>query len=134
VTGPSVLDASVLLALVYDEAGVDRLEPALRAGALTSTVNWAETLSRMVERGETVEVALARLRLQVAALGRIEVVPFTESHAREAARLRQPTRHLGLSLADRACLALARLHRLPVLTTDRAWRSLRISVTIEVIR
>jgi ribonuclease VapC len=45
-----------------------------------------------------------------------------------------PTRHLGLSLADRACLALGRLRRLPVLTTDRAWRSLHISVRIEVIR
>jgi PIN domain nuclease of toxin-antitoxin system len=134
VIGPSVLDASALVAFVYDEPGADRLEPAIRAGAFTSTINWAETLSRMVERGETVDAALARLRLQIAALGKIDVVPFTESHAREAARLRQPTRHLGLSLADRACLALGRLHRLPVLTTDRAWRSLRISVKIEVIR
>ena len=132
--GPSVLDASVLVALVYDEPGADRLESAIRGGALTSTLNWAETLSRMVERGETVDAALARLRLQIAALGKIDVVPFTESHARETARLRQTTRHLGLSLADRACLALGRLHRLPVLTTDRAWRSLHISVKIDVIR
>jgi PIN domain nuclease of toxin-antitoxin system len=75
-----------------------------------------------------------RLKLQIDALGTIEVVPFTESYAREAARLRAATRHLSLSLADRACLALGRLHRLPVLTTDRAWRSLHISVKIEVIR
>jgi PIN domain nuclease of toxin-antitoxin system len=45
-----------------------------------------------------------------------------------------PTKSLGLSLADRACLALGRIHRLPVLTTDRAWRSLRLSIRIEVIR
>jgi ribonuclease VapC len=129
-----VLDASVLLAFAYNEPGADRLDHAFRTGARTSTVNWAETLSRMVDRGEAVDDALRRLRLQIAAVGTIEVVPFTESHAREAARLHPATRHLGLSLADRACLALGRLHRLPVLTTDRAWRSLHISVRIEVIR
>jgi PIN domain nuclease of toxin-antitoxin system len=129
-----VLDASALLAFVYNEPGADRLEPAFRLGARTSTVNWAEALSRMADRGETVDGALMRLKLQIDALGTIEVVPFTESYAREAARLRAATRHLSLSLADRACLALGRLHRLPVLTTDRAWRSLHISVKIEVIR
>jgi len=75
-----------------------------------------------------------RLRALIEESGTIELVPFTEAHAREPARLRPATRRLGLSLADRACLARGRLHRLPVLTTDRAWRSLRISVRIEVIR
>jgi ribonuclease VapC len=128
------LDASALLSFVYDEAGADRVEAALRTGSLASTVNWAEAVSRMTEGGQSADEAVSRLRGLILESGSIELVPFTESHAREAARLRQPTRHLGLSLADRACLALARLHRLPVLTTDRAWRSLRISVTIEVIR
>jgi ribonuclease VapC len=50
------------------------------------------------------------------------------------AGLRVLTKPLRLSLADRACLALGRLNRLPVLTTDRAWRSLHVSVKIEVIR
>ena len=76
----------------------------------------------------------AKIPPLIVVAGTIELVPFTEPHAREAARLRPRTRHIGLSLADRACLALGRLHRLPVLTTDRAWRSLRISVKIEVIR
>jgi ribonuclease VapC len=129
-----VLDASALLALVYDEAGADRVESVFRIGALASTVNWAEAISRMSERGPDVEAADTRLRTQIERIGTINLVPFTEAHAREAARLRTATRHLGLSLADRACLALGRLHRLPVLTTDRAWRSLRISVRIEVIR
>ena len=46
----------------------------------------------------------------------------------------QAAQSLGLSLADRTCLALGRLHRLPVLTTDRAWRSLRLPIKIDVIR
>jgi ribonuclease VapC len=128
------LDASALLAFVYDEDGADRVQAALQTGGLASTVNWAEAVSRMTERGQSADDAVSRLRALIQESGAIELVPFTESHAREAARLRPQSRHLGLSLADRACLALGRLHRLPVLTTDRAWRSLRISVKIEVIR
>jgi ribonuclease VapC len=129
-----VLDASALLALVYRERGVERVQTAIRRGALISIVNWAESLSRMSELGEVVDVAVPRVKTQAAALGSLQIVSFEERDAIEAARLRGPTRHLGLSLADRACLALGRLRRLPVLTTDRAWRSLHISVRIEVIR
>ena len=133
--GPgAVLDASALLALVYDEDGSDRVEPALRRGALISTVNWAETLSRMAELGETIDIAEPRVRTIIGRIGTLTVVPYDEAQALATARLRTRTRSLGLSLADRACLALGRLHRLPVLTTDRAWRSLRLSVKIEVIR
>jgi len=129
-----VLDASALLAFVYDEAGADRVQAALKIGAMASTVNWAESVSRMADRGQPVDEAVHHLRSLIQESGTIELVPFTESHAREAARLRPITRSLGLSLADRACLALGRLHRVPVLTTDRAWRSLHISVKIDVIR
>ena len=70
----------------------------------------------------------------VAAVGSLSIVSFDETQAIETARLRMHTKSLGLSLADRACLALGRLHRLPVLTTDRAWRSLGLSIRIDVIR
>ena len=65
---------------------------------------------------------------------RLELVPFDAVLARESARLARRTQSLGLSLADRAALALAQVRRLPVLTTDRAWRSLRLPIRIEVIR
>ena len=133
-TDGGVLDASALLALVYDEAGADRVEPAIRNGALISTVNWAEALSRMAERGDPVDRGVPRLRTQVDAIGALTIWPYDEVQAIETARLRTATRSLGLSLADRACLALARLRRLPVFTTDRAWRSLHLSIKIEVIR
>lgn len=130
----AVLDASTLLAFVYAEVGAPRVRELLRNGALISTVNWAESLSRMAERGETTAVSEPRVKTMVAAVGSLLVVPFDAVQAVEAARLRMPTRHLGLSLADRACLGLGRLRRLPVYTTDRAWRTLHISVKIEVIR
>jgi PIN domain nuclease of toxin-antitoxin system len=66
--------------------------------------------------------------------GQLALVPYDDDQARETARLRPRTSRLGLSLADRAALALARLRGLPVLTTDRAWRSLHLSIKIEVIR
>ena len=133
-TPVAVLDASALLAFVYGEPGSHRVRPVIGRGAVISTVNWAEALSDMAERGEATDISASRVGTAVAAVGSLAIVPFDEIQAIESARLRASTRSLGLSLGDRACLALGRLRRLPVLTTDRTWRSLHISVRIEVIR
>jgi len=130
-TAKSVLDASALLALLFDEAGAGRVERAVERGACVSTLNWAEVMARLVERGEPVDAALAH---PLPGGGTVALVPFDEIQAKETASLKLPTRRLGLSLADRACLALARMRRLPVMTADRAWTSLYLSIKIEVIR
>ncbi len=62
------------------------------------------------------------------------VLAFNDGQARVTADLLPRTRALGLSLGDRACLALAMERKLPVLTADRAWKSLRVGVEIRVIR
>jgi ribonuclease VapC len=54
--------------------------------------------------------------------------------ALEIARLRLNTRSKGLSLGDRACIALGQHLRLPILTADRAWKALRLGLQIQVIR
>ena len=129
----AVLDASALLAFINDEPGVDRVGEAIARGALVSAVNWAEVLAKLVVvGGEPNEVAA--IALPAGDGGRLQLVPFDDEQARESARLIRKTRSLGLSLADRAALTLARLRGLPVLTTDRTWRSLRLSIRIEVIR
>ncbi len=67
----------------------------------------------------------------------LTVVPFEIAHARECARLRTLTRSAGLSLGDRACLAVARQFNAPAFTTDRAWSRLdspAFGVTIELLR
>ena len=64
----------------------------------------------------------------------IEVIPFDTADAYLAADLRQPTQQYGLSLGDRACLALARQLRVAVLTADRRWAELDIGLDVQVIR
>ena len=129
----AVLDASALLAVINQEAGRERVEEAVAAGALLSTVNWAEVLTRLVMSGADPN-AVTAVALPTGNGGQLQLIPFDDEQAREAARLIRKTRSLGLSLADCAALALAKLRGLPVLTSDRAWRSLRLSIKIEIIR
>ena len=123
-----VLDASAVLALLQKEAGHEKVATAL-AGARISTVNLAEVGSRLANLGRSA----VQVRAVLLALG-LRIVTFDQDQAFEAARLRPLTRSLGLSLSDRACLALARLQRLPAMTTDRAWRNLSLGIQIAVIR
>ncbi len=123
-----VLDASALLAMLHSESGAEIVEAAIDQGAI-STVNWSEVYQRSVGRG----VDVAGLRNDVEALG-VEIVPFTVDDAEQAAELWPPTRHIGLSLGDRACLALARRLGLPALTADRSWLGEDLGIDIVPIR
>lgn len=126
-----VLDASAVLAVIFGEAGADRVAGHL-PGARISAINAAEVMTKLVDLGmpeDTVDAIFEGLQLAV--------VPFEMAHARESARLRSLTRAAGLSLGDRACLALAGQLRTPALTTDRAWSRLdgvAVGVTIEMLR
>ena len=123
-----VADASAVLALLVGEP-ITRFDPERIATASISTVNLAEVLTRLHEIGmpeSDATVAVARLNLQI--------VAFDEPQARAVARLRATTRHIGLSLGDRACLALGESLGYPVVTADRIWAGLRIGVKIALIR
>ena len=129
----SVLDASALLTVIHREPGAERVQQAIQDGALIGAVNWAEVLANLAVRGGNPE-EIVTMALPGGPETNLQLVPFDDWLARESARLVPKTRSLGLSLADRAALALGLTHRLPVLTTDRAWRSLRLPIKIEVIR
>jgi ribonuclease VapC len=124
----SVLDASALLALLHDEPGAPVVEAAADRGTI-SAVNWSEVYQRSLARG----IDVVDLRADVEALG-LEIVPFTADDAEQAADFWAPSRHLGLSLGDRACFALARRLGLPAVTADRTWLGLDLGVEIEPIR
>jgi PIN domain nuclease of toxin-antitoxin system len=91
-----VLDASALLALLFEEPGHDRVAVAAD-GASVSTVNLAEVLTRFVRAGHPVAAVLDNLETYA-----IEWVAFDDAHAAEVAALWPRTRRAGLSLADRA--------------------------------
>jgi PIN domain nuclease of toxin-antitoxin system len=124
-----VLDASAILAVISGEPGSEKLTPNLLARAVSSTVNLAEVQSKLVSRGWTPEQAWEDATSPVR-----EIMSFDEEHARIAGDLVIQTRHLGLSLADRACLALGLALKAPVYTADKAWKKLKLSVKIHAIR
>jgi PIN domain nuclease of toxin-antitoxin system len=121
-----VLDASALLAWLQAETGADLVELELASAAISS-LNWSEVLQKSLAHG----VQITGLREDLEALG-LAIVPFDVDDAEQAARLGPPGS--GLSLADRACLALGLRHGVPVLTADRAWAQVTRNVDVRVIR
>lgn len=121
-----VLDASVLLGVLFQEVA---LEVVPLEGSAVSAVNWSEVLQVAVRRGADV----AGLGDAIGAEG-VVIVPFSAEHAASAAALSPHTRVAGLSLADRACLALAESLSVPALTADRAWRDVAVGVEVVLVR
>jgi PIN domain nuclease of toxin-antitoxin system len=124
-----VLDASAILALLNDEPGAEKITAELLSRATTSAVNLAEVQTILVREGGDPDESWA---LAVDPIPEVE--PFTAEQARIAGTLIQKTRSLGLSLGDRACLALAIALDAPVYTTDQLWRKLKLGIPIHVLR
>ena len=122
------MDSSVVLAFLFGEPGAEFM-PKAASGSLLSTPSLAEIVSVLVRRG----VALDDVYETVRAID-LDVVDFDRNLAEQTGALIAFTKPFGLSLADRACLALAKREHLPVLTADRAWRDLDIGVEIRLIR
>lgn len=131
---PAILDASALLAYLRDESGADAVADAVATGAVISTVNLGEVLSRVADRGADPARVARQMTDRGLLEGAIAVEPFTAADAIEVARLRPLTRKHGLSLGDRACLALARRFDAPVVTADTAWSRLDLRIELRQIR
>jgi len=125
----TVLDATAILAVINAEPGAEKLTPDLLAGAVGSAVNLAEVQTKLVSRGWTSDDAWEDATSPIR-----EVLPFDEEQARMAGDLVTQTRHLGLSLGDRACLALGIALKVPVYTAEKAWKKVKVGVRIHVIR
>jgi ribonuclease VapC len=124
-----VLDASAILAVINEELGAETLTVHLLARAVASAVNLAEVQTKLVSRGwasaQAWEDATSPLR---------EVLAFDEEQAKIAGDLVAQTPHLGLSLGDRACLALGIALNVPIYTAEKAWKKVGAGVRIHVIR
>ncbi|GAA4109474.1 type II toxin-antitoxin system VapC family toxin [Aminobacter aganoensis] len=123
-----VLDTSAVLAAMLQESGAERVH-AIVDESIVCTVNVTEIISKLADKGyDEIEVRqqYENLRLQVA--------PFDHHLALIAGHLRPMTRHKGLSLGDRACLALAIREGATAFTADRKWADLDVGCRIEIIR
>ena len=124
-----VLDSSALLALVQSEPGADVVAEAIESDAVMSAVNFSEVLAKLADRGyawDAAEEELSELNLTVET--------FDTDKAIAAGLLRPLTRSLGLSLGDRACIALGLRLGLGVLTADRSWAGLDVGVEVRLLR
>lgn len=124
-----VLDASAIFAIINAEPGAEKLTPELLRDAVCSTVNLAEVQTKLVSRGwapqEAWEDATSAIH---------EAAIFTEEHAKIAGSLVLLTRPYGLSLGDRACLALGISLRAPIYTAEKMWSKLKIDARIHILR
>jgi PIN domain nuclease of toxin-antitoxin system len=117
------------MAMLNQETGAERLTPDVLLHAVCSTVNIAEVQGKLVERGLDPEDAWEDVMSVVR-----HVIPFSTEHAKAAGTLVRQMRSFGLSLGDRACLALALEHNAPVYTADRSWKSLKLPIPVHLIR
>jgi ribonuclease VapC len=124
----TVLDASVLLAYLQDEPGEEMVRAVL-ADSSISSVNWAEVVQKVLAAG----IDINKVRQSLQAMGLV-IELFTPEDGEMAGKLWSQTRSNGLSLGDRACLALGMRLEATVLTGDRAWESLMVSVDVQLIR
>jgi ribonuclease VapC len=123
-----VIDSSALLASILDEPGATKVN-AIMALSLMSAVNFAEVVTILNNDGydsDQIDIILDEYN--------INVIAFDEMQAKICGNLRGATKPRGLSLGDRACLALALQKGLPLLTADRALGGVDVGVKVELVR
>jgi PIN domain nuclease of toxin-antitoxin system len=128
-TDKVVLDASALLALIQNEKGADIIRPLLKR-AVMSTINVAEVLTALQRVEIQPKDAIVSIRDVIQG-----IIPFDVEQAQCAAELQPYVRHKGLSLGDRACIALGQKIQAPIYTADKIWGELQLdNIIINLIR
>ncbi len=117
-----------MLAVLNGEPGGETVRPVLH-DSVVSTVTLSEVISKLVENGVDGRTAVRLTDAQP-----FRPMDHTLGLARIAGTLRAENRAAGLSLGDRACLALALAMELPVYTADRAWQGLPLDIEVRPIR
>jgi ribonuclease VapC len=123
-----VLDASAVIALMHGEKGHEIVRRHLE-GAMILAINYSEVLKKAVEGGGSLNAAHYHLENLS-----LTVVPFDEHLAVKTAELWTAGRKAGLSMADRACIALAIDRKAKVITADKDWKKTGIDVAMVMFR
>jgi PIN domain nuclease of toxin-antitoxin system len=123
-----VLDASALLALINEENGHEKVANYLPE-ACVSTVNFSEVVSILYG------ISMPHKEIKQLMNDLVHsVIPFDEMQAYQTAELKSLTKVKGLSLGDRACIALGKIKNIPVITADKVWSTIKLDVEIILIR
>lgn len=116
-----VFDSSAVLAAVFQEPGGDDVVAMWADGEnLISAVNYAEIVAKLNERGMSDSEVLTILEGVP-----LTLVDFDQTTAHASGLLRKTTQALGLSLGDRACIALAQSRAATAVTADKQWEKVR---------
>jgi ribonuclease VapC len=123
-----ILDASALIAVFLQEREHEVIA-RLKGAKLMSSVNLAEVTSRLVDLGYTDDAVAFMIQN-----ANVDFITFDAEQAFLSGQLRAQTRHKGLSLGDRACLALGMVRGAKVYTADQAWAELDLPVDVVLVR
>ncbi|MGB5092539.1 MAG: type II toxin-antitoxin system VapC family toxin [Parvibaculum sp.] len=124
----TILDASALLAFLMREPGAEKISMILD-GAIMSSVNLAEVVAKLSTHGmpsQDIETLFENLELQIE--------EFDGKRAMATGLLMTRTVKAGLSLGDRACIALAEEMGHPAITADKAWLKIGSPAKIQYLR
>lgn len=113
-----VLDSSALLALIKNEVGADVVEPLL-GRIVMSSLNVAEAAGILIDLGLSHEECKNNIEPYIDV-----IVPLDVQQSFDVAFLKKHTKHKGLSIGDRACIALGIKMELPIYTADKIWADL----------
>ncbi len=113
-----VLDASALIALIKNETGADVVE-SLLGRIVMSAINVSEAAGILVDLGMSYEECKNNIEPYIDV-----IVPLDTQQSFDIAFLKNSTKHKGLSIGDRACIALGIKMELPIYTADKVWADL----------
>jgi ribonuclease VapC len=115
-----ILDSSALIALIKNEKGAEIVEQLL-GQIVMSTLNISEAAGILIDLGMPEEECKNSIEPYVDL-----VVPLDMEQSFEMAYLKKLTSNKGLSIGDRACIALGIKMKLPIYTADKIWATLQL--------
>ena len=128
-TDKIVFDASAMIMLFAKEPGFEKVKNHLKT-AIISAVNLAEVYKYCIETQQLSETECRYLMH----LSGVKIIDFSEEQSLISASIVEQTKSFGLSLGDRACIALAIFKKCPILTCDRAWEKVDLDLQILMAR
>ncbi|ESA37135.1 protein domain protein [Leptolyngbya sp. Heron Island J] len=123
-----VFDSSAIIALIKEEPGHEIVRPYVHEG-FSLTVNFAEAVAYFART-----ISSKAVLWEILAPFMDGIVPLNKETSFLTGYLSRETKRQGLSLGDRACLALGISKKMPVLTADKKWAELDLPVDVRLIR